>query len=482
MPSSFVLEYAKSGRASCKKCKEKILKGELRIQRISEANDMKMSNNFHVQCTARPKEYKNDIEGFVRDILQDETGENILDTEEGIERIILEVSKGPKSAEAKSKIKSEAVDGVNSNGGKLSRASAALAISRKIKKEQDDNDDADERPKKKSKKQKVKHEDTPLNPSDLTDVDRHRGDVLAIYEKMGVNELKDFLRWNRQVLKGTKPTLLLKCLDGHMNGRIGKCPMCKHGKLSLCEEDEGDTITCTGYFNEEVSGRFSCSFTCKYSDVPRFKWFMEKPSEEEEAEMDSEENQEDSSAKNVADKMASAIGKDTEFNLNNRAGIREAVEHYVDVCKEFKVNLPEDEATRQVGTLLISDKSLSVSEFCLVLCKKFGMKRSEEEDQKRRDMISSQCVCSSNGPIFEVITELGNFYEKEGNRNATNSYRKVANAIKNLDYEITADNAMGLSKGRTKVAGIGKGSAEKMKEFLLTGKIEKLEEKRLANA
>lgn len=68
----------------------------------------------------------------------------------------------------------------------------------------------------------------------------------------------------------------------------------------------------------------------------------------------------------------------------------------------------------------------------------------------------------------------------ESNKNAGASYTKVAAAIKNLDIEITADNAMSLSKGKTKVEGVGKSSAEKFREFLQTGTIQKLEEKREA--
>lgn len=52
-------------------------------------------------------------------------------------------------------------------------------------------------------------------------------------------------------------------------------------------------------------------------------------------------------------------------------------------------------------------------------------------------------------------------------------------AIQGLDFEITALNAIGLSKGKTKVANIGKSSAEKILEFLQTGKMQKLEEKRM---
>ena len=55
-------------------------------------------------------------------------------------------------------------------------------------------------------------------------------------------------------------------------------------------------------------------------------------------------------------------------------------------------------------------------------------------------------------------------------------------ALKDLDYEVTADNALSLGKGKNKVAGIGGSSSKKMKEFLTTGTMEKLEEKRAAKA
>lgn len=58
----------------------------------------------------------------------------------------------------------------------------------------------------------------------------------------------------------------------------------------------------------------------------------------------------------------------------------------------------------------------------------------------------------------------------------------MAAAIQGLDFEITLGNVMGLSKGPTKVKNIGKGSADKIKEFLSTGKIQKLEEKRMLAA
>jgi len=47
-----------------------------------------------------------------------------------------------------------------------------------------------------------------------------------------------------------------------------------------------------------------------------------------------------------------------------------------------------------------------------------------------------------------------------------------------MKEEVTANNAMSFSKGKTKLPNIGKGTAEKMKEFCETGTIEKLAEKR----
>jgi DNA polymerase/3'-5' exonuclease PolX len=58
----------------------------------------------------------------------------------------------------------------------------------------------------------------------------------------------------------------------------------------------------------------------------------------------------------------------------------------------------------------------------------------------------------------------------------------VVNAVKEMTQEITADNAMSFCKAKTKIPGVGKASAEKMKEFCETGTMEKLEEKRAALA
>lgn len=427
-----------------------------------------------MQCIPVPKAFKNNVDNFVMECLQDETSDMVLSNEDTMHRILDDIKMGYTGSAKRS---GESGGGVMS---KLDRAKAALEESRKIMTENEVDAD-DDRPKKKAKKinPKSKVEGAKV---DLTDVDRIRGDILASYEKKTLDELKDYLRWNRQILKGSKPVLLIKCIDGHMSGRIGKCPVCIKGKLMLSEKDEGDTVDCNGYFDTETSHRVSCSFSCKSYDAPRLKWFLEKPSDEENEMIDAEENQGDSSAEDTASEMAKSLGVFAELDLNTKEGIKYATKRYIELCREFNVDVPEDgsDAARAVGPLLISDRSLSTQEFCKVLCDKFGIKKTEDEEQKRLEVLSSVCKCHANGSIYSLMSELSTLYRAESNLNAANSYTKVANAVKDLDYEIHVDNVMGLSKGKTKVNGIGKASAEKIKEFLNTGSIVKLEEKRAA--
>jgi hypothetical protein len=93
---------------------------------------------------------------------------------------------------------------------------------------------------------------------------------------------------------------------------------------------------------------------------------------------------------------------------------------------------------------------------------------------------SAVCKNSHNEALYQAFAELTRFYSAEENYNATATYRKVSQAICDLTDAVTEDNALGLGKGKTKVPNIGKASAEKMHEFVATGRITKLEEKRAA--
>lgn len=103
--------------------------------------------------------------------------------------------------------------------------------------------------------------------------------------------------------------------------------------------------------------------------------------------------------------------------------------------------------------------------------------KQAKEDAKK-EALQVVIANPANSAVIQAISELADLYFKDGNRNAGASYKKVAKALSELTYEITEDNALGLGKGKTKVANIGKSSAEKIKEFMETGTMQKLEEKR----
>ena len=103
-----------------------------------------------------------------------------------------------------------------------------------------------------------------------------------------------------------------------------------------------------------------------------------------------------------------------------------------------------------------------------------------EQTSKIAKTTALNCAVPENEGIYVAFMELCELYGKEGNYNASATYRKVSGAISLLNIVITKDNAKGLCKGKTKVPGIGKASADKMYELVTTGSIAKLEEKRSA--
>jgi DNA polymerase/3'-5' exonuclease PolX len=84
--------------------------------------------------------------------------------------------------------------------------------------------------------------------------------------------------------------------------------------------------------------------------------------------------------------------------------------------------------------------------------------------------------------VYSLCFCLSAVYFTDGNKNAGGTYIKIVKVISDFDFAITEENALGLGKGKTKIAGVGKASAEKMLEFCQTGTMQKLEEKRANHA
>jgi len=109
----------------------------------------------------------------------------------------------------------------------------------------------------------------------------------------------------------------------------------------------------------------------------------------------------------------------------------------------------------------------------------FGFKEDKEKKATKKEAAISESIANpANAELIAKFQELLSLLGKEGNAHACATYAKVIKALKGIEYEITADNALSLAKGKTKVPNIGKGTAEKVHEFFTTGKIQKLEDKR----
>jgi poly [ADP-ribose] polymerase len=171
--------------------------------------------------------------------------------------------------------------------------------------------------------------------------------------------------------------------------------------------------------------------------------------------------------------------KDLDWDISAKEGKQKAVKDLIALCEQADVDLPKTNAKMEIGTIVTGNQGLSASQVAKLIAQKYGfVKQNEQVAEKKAAAVEALCKNPANSEIVQVMLELSNCYFKEGNSNAGITYKKVSAAVAGLDFEITEENAKGLGKNKTKVENIGKGSADKIYEFVTTGKIEKLEEKK----
>ena len=310
-------------------------------------------------------------------------------------------------------------------------------------------------------------------------------DLYEHYKSYKADDLKDLLRWNRQTMTGTKDVILFKVLDGEINGRLARCPM-DGGRLKLSED--GTKVTCNGNFDEDLQIRIDCAYSAKRLEAPREKWHTSEPTEEEAKEMDRLEEAATGSTPTSDDpdvKVLLEAADKLEWKLINRDGIKKATADLLELLQNPPVkkhlDLPDDvgAARMKVGTTIANNREQSARQVLEVLIEQVGFVESKAKQAAQKEAAIELAVeAPENAALVAAFQELAELYFKEGNRNAGASYTKVVKALKDLPYAVTEDNAKGLGKGKTKVDNIGKSSADKIYEFVSTGTIAKLEEKR----
>mmetsp|Transcript_15082 Transcript_15082/g.24994 ORF Transcript_15082/g.24994 Transcript_15082/m.24994 type:complete len:411 (+) Transcript_15082:65-1297(+) len=408
--ATYSVEPAKSGRASCKKCKSKIEKDDLRVgtHRVS-ADDIMMVTWNHATCFTLP-----------RKLLAEEFFTNLQVHEDVTEAQLTQLK--------------ELLDDPDGNtpGGKRSSGASEGGSNKKAK----------------------------------ADITKGMNDSeLALYEKyrsFTLEGLKDFMRWNKQPIAGTKPELIIRCIDGELHGAIPSCPEpgCK-GKLRL---DNGK-VSCGGAYNEELGSFLRCYYSAQASSITRLPWKESKPTEEEVLE---------------GTTFSASVNQDAAkdlfagLDLTTLTDRREAVHRFLAVVRSEGINVGSDdnEAKIKIGTLMMSNNTLGPEELLCLAESKYGTVKSSKAKLK---MASTGTVCEGNEGIVLALTKLSQAYFKSGNANAGNTYRKASSAVRSCPELILSGKR--VSKGKDKLDGIGAKCGEYIDEFLATGTIAKIAEK-----
>lgn len=466
--TTYSIEESKSSRAKCKKCGEVISKGQLRIGTHNEVDDKTFTSWHHVSCfqmTKRLQEEYSTKEDFLSELVQDHTQDGILGTKDGLCKIADELGT---SSENKKGGKKERVKHTNPLLSIMEQNALAL---------QED-----------SSRPPVTEGEPAKKKLKISPVQLKQAETFKKFAGCKVDELKDVLRWNKAPITGNKDVLLLRIIDGEVYGRLGRCPICVKGRLKLC--DEGDKVECKGFYNEDVGAFEVCYFSMEPEKVPRLPWFDHEPNAEEEEQIKQEQSENNTTlnaSSEIPNGFLENLRASVNWDVSNKEGIKNtslALSKFLGSA-ESPIAIPtttdESKVRMEVGKMILQNKDKSMEDIVQLLVQKYGLRENKEKENKsKEEMIASICQVEANGKIYNAFRDLAAAYSAEGNRHAANTYRKVVNIIKDLNFEITVDNAKGLGTGKNKIQGMGKKSAEYMQEFLETGTIQKLEEKKAA--
>ena len=287
---------------------------------------------------------------------------------------------------------------------------------------------------------------------------------------------------------GRKDALLLRCIDGHMRGRLPRCPMCKQGRLKIVDEDH-DFASCNGYFDEDMQSRVPCSYQISLDKVQRYlPWYTEPPTEEQQEEMKAQEENHIKAGKGTlntkhADTIQSLLNQANamEWKTNNKNEIKATSQKLVEICQASAVDLPKGTELKAVGKIVVSNaKTCTAKQVMQMIVEEYGFAQDRTAAEQASETVAANlCKVPANAPLYSMLDEFAELMRKSGEFMKSNMQKKSAQAVAALPFEVTKENALSLGKtGKSKVPGIGKSTAEKMHEYLTTGKVDKLDELR----
>lgn len=187
--------------------------------------------------------------------------------------------------------------------------------------------------------------------------------------------------------------------------------------------------------------------------------------EESDDESDDEESDDEESDDEESD-------DEDDFHISRNAAIVNALRKLSDLEKDdfkSKAYWKAAEAVDNIPYTIVDGESLAKGETKVPGIGKSIARKIDEfletglisrlEDLKKKPPTTNEC-------IFETLEEVAT---RESDVHKKAAYKKAAQAIKNLDFEVTSGEE--LAKGPTKVAGIGKSIGRKIDNFLQFGEM-----------
>lgn len=267
------------------------------------------------------------------------------------------------------------------------------------------------------------------------------------------------------LLSGPKGVLVARCVDGELWGALPPCPRCRVGKLRVAyahlsgHRGQGDW-TCRGVFDKDLGANVRCYYTAGPGVVERERWRdADDPAPEPVAPSAAADAPPEA---RLARDFASMPGKDAAAEIRR-------------VATALKFQLPTENILSEIGAKLMMTKHADTGEWdgdaALAALRDAYPPMSATEAAG-----GPPARCPENSALASCLDTLVRLEKRaKGDAFKIKSYIAAAGTIRELDRVVTSGKAM-AKPGPTKVAGIGKGIAAKIDEFLETGTMERIVE------
>jgi len=260
-PAGYSIEHAKSARSTCRGCKHKIKKNELRIGEHKESELFgEITKWYHLKC------------GKFRNVKSEENVTNwdeLTPKDQGLARTQLFEGTKKRSlplTESEQDLKKLKITQLQkrakelglSSKGKKTQLVRRIATSSHNEEEENQEEEEDEEAANEDWEQMAKEA-------------KERGELMALYSSFRAPDLRNLLAMNSQRKSGSKGELAARIVDCVQHGCLPRCEECGGGHIHVrygSDDDSPEEYYCKGYFDDDTYVR--CYF--KTDQVNRPQW------------------------------------------------------------------------------------------------------------------------------------------------------------------------------------------------------------------